>query len=856
MMGRLLFTGLLSLAIGGAALHPPDSESRRAPHPKPSAAEAGSLRPIASHNVVVVLSHSSWEKHVDALEPDDCFACHDDNSLTMERSGAEVSLFIDPERFTASPHAELDCVDCHVGFDPDEEPHAENIQPVDCSTCHDDASSGHKASAHSPELSCTTCHADVHGPQLPEALKASCATCHEDEVADLALSVHADSRFAPSCLDCHGPHEFEPAVSQTCLNCHGDPEFVAAHVEGEDINHVLKYTNSIHGELIDCSDCHAGHLVYDTDDPKSAVGRSRVASVCAKCHEDVASHYEKSEHAKALATNFAQAPTCTDCHGEHDIHEVTDEASPMSRQHEVAACLNCHLDSPEVQERMTHTAGFVAAYEWSVHGRAAAAGNLEAAICSDCHGAHDALKASNPDAPINKFNIAETCGACHQDIKNTFSESIHGEALSKGVGDAPTCTTCHSEHDILKTADAQSPVAVVNVSAEVCAPCHESFKLSEKYGFPSDRTGSFSDSYHGLAGRFGSAETANCASCHGVHNIWPSSDPRSTVNPANLENTCGSCHPGANANFAKGSVHVVRTADGDRLIYWIGFVYLILIGVTIGGMTLHNIVDWFKKTKSKYHEHMVPTPHSALEERRTGLYVRMNVSERIQHALLAISFLLLVFTGFMLKFPDAWWVDSLRRLLGESLFETRGLVHRISAVVMVADSLYHLYYLSFTIRGRQILKDMLMRKSDFTDMVQMVRYNLGLSSQRPRFARFNYIEKSEYWALMWGTIVMTLTGVVLWFENHFMSEYSKLFVDVNETIHYYEAWLAFLAIVVWHFYYVIFNPDVYPMNFTFLTGKMTAREMAHEHPLELERLERESTKDDSQPPRAPSDPGA
>ena len=92
---------------------------------------------------------------------------------------------------------------------------------------------------------------------------------------------------------------------------------------------------------------------------------------------------------------------------------------------------------------------------------------------------------------------------------------------------------------------------------------------------------------------------------------------------------------------------------------------------------------------------------------------------------------------------------------------------------------------------------------------------------------------------MWGTVVMTLTGFVLWFENYFRGEYSKLFVDINETVHYFEAWLAFLAIVVWHFYYVIFNPDVYPMNFTWLTGKMSEKEMEHEHPLELERMRTE-----------------
>jgi cytochrome b subunit of formate dehydrogenase len=487
---------------------------------------------------------------------------------------------------------------------------------------------------------------------------------------------------------------------------------------------------------------------------------------------------------------------------------------------------------------MTHTGGFVAGFELSVHGQATE-GNGPAAVCSDCHGAHEAMKASDPSARINKFNLSETCGECHEEAHEAFDASIHGEALAEGVEDAPDCTTCHSEHDILATDDPNAPVAVVNVSQEVCAPCHESAALSEKYGFPSDRTASFSDSYHGLAGRFGSAESANCSSCHGIHDIWPSTDVRSRVHPDNLVATCGECHPGANINFAEGSVHVTPTPTSNRLIYWIGTIYLWIIIVVIGSMTVHNGLDWTKKTVNHFrltHAEVDEPPLAERRGRRRRFYLRMNLTERIQHAVLGITFILLTITGFMLKFPDAWWVVGMRNVLGDGLFEARGLIHRIAAVVMVVDGAWHIGYLVATQRGRKVLKDIWISKKDFTDLLQMMKYYVGLSTERPKFDRFNYIEKSEYWALMWGTVIMTLTGFALWFENYFMSTYSKLFVDVNETIHYYEAWLAFLAIVVWHFYYVIFNPDVYPMNFAWLTGKMSEEEMEHEHPLELERL--------------------
>jgi cytochrome b subunit of formate dehydrogenase len=775
-----------------------------------------------------------------ARDIEECFDCHDDESFTMERDGREISLHVDPSAYEDSPHGGLDCLDCHVGFDPYEEPHLEVIEPVNCGSCHDDATAAHARSGHVNDLTCTTCHDNVHTVTGTDSGESDCRSCHEGAGADVDASAHAGNDVAPGCVGCHSEHRFDIPESDKCLSCHGEREFVHEHITHEDVDAVLAYEESIHGGLIDCSDCHAGHLVLSPEDPQSAVSRRNMAATCSECHREVADQYRSSEHGIALETDFELAPVCSDCHGEHDIHQIADAESPVSRSHEVEVCLACHLDAPNVTSRMTHTTGFIAAYESSVHGRAAAEGNQEAAICSDCHGAHEAMKVSNPNARVNQFNISATCGACHAEIQEAYELSIHGEALAEGIGDAPTCTSCHSEHEILAPEDSDSPVAGINVSQQVCAPCHESFKLSEKYGFPSDRTASFSDSYHGLAGRFGSAASANCASCHGIHDIWPSTDPRSRVHADNLQVTCGECHPGANANFALGSVHIVRSPQGDRLLYWIATVYMALIIGTIGAMGLHNVLDWIRKTIARYQRRTEPVAPVLLGERRPGLYVRMSLSERLQHVLLASSFILLVITGFMLKYPEAWWVATLRDIVGKGLFDMRGLVHRIAAVIMVGDSLYHLYYISFTERGRTILRDIWFRKKDFVDMKQMLLYNLGLRSERPQFDRFNYIEKSEYWALMWGTIVMTVTGIVLWFENQFMGRFSKLFVDVNETIHYYEAWLAFLAIVVWHIYYVVFNPDVYPMNFSWITGKLTEEEMEHEHPLELERLKRQA----------------
>jgi formate dehydrogenase gamma subunit len=675
----------------------------------------------------------------------DCLACHSDNSLTTERNGKEVSLYVPEEVLNKSPHRKLLCIACHTGFDPNAVPHKEVIEPVNCLTCHQSAPRKHA----------------FH----PQMLKA-------------------------------GGTDGKPDVS--CKQCHGTHDVVSPKVPG--------------------SKFHTANLTES----------------CGKCHGDVKQTFASSAHAKALAENVAGAPNCLTCHnnGMPTSHARGDTANVKILQEKT--CLSCHLDDPAVRARMAPSAGFIAAYEKSVHGQALLAGNGKAANCIDCHGAHEMKKSLDPAATVNKMHIPETCGQCHGEIAQEFHESAHGQALLKGIKEAPACTNCHGEHNILSPKDPRSPVAPLNVSGQVCSPCHSSVRLSEKYGISADRYKTFSDSYHGLAIRAGSVEVANCASCHGTHNIKPSSDPTSMVHKANLAATCGKCHPGANERFAAGSVHVVMSKQEEPILYWIATLYVILIVTLVGGMFVHNVLDFIRKSRRRF---LVRQGILAEEPVGHGLYLRMTLSERLQHGTLAVSFILLVITGFMLRYPEAWWVVAIRNL-SDSVFDLRSLIHRIAAVLMITASVYHLYYISFTQRGRQLFKDLLPVRQDVRDAIAVMKYNLGIAKQKPRFGRFSYIEKSEYWALVWGTIVMALTGFVMWFDNTFIGLFTKLGYDIARTIHFYEAWLATLAIIVWHFYYVIFNPDVYPMNLAWLTGYLTETEMAEEHPLELEAIKR------------------
>ena len=211
-------------------------------------------------------------------------------------------------------------------------------------------------------------------------------------------------------------------------------------------------------------------------------------------------------------------------------------------------------------------------------------------------------------------------------------------------------------------------------------------------------------------------------------------------------------------------------------------------------------------------------------------------SEVWQHWLLMVSFIVLVITGFSLRFGDSWYA---KLLFGwDHGFEIRGVIHRIAAVVLVLASIWHMVFL-MTKRGRTFLKDMFPDFSDLKHMIQRIKYNLGLSKELPQFKRFSYVEKAEYWALIWGNIVMILTGFLLWFDNFFVKLFSEDILEIALVFHFYEAILASLAILIWHLYSTIFNPHVYPMNPSWLTGKMPRDMYVYEHPdAEIEEVEK------------------
>jgi formate dehydrogenase gamma subunit len=232
----------------------------------------------------------------------------------------------------------------------------------------------------------------------------------------------------------------------------------------------------------------------------------------------------------------------------------------------------------------------------------------------------------------------------------------------------------------------------------------------------------------------------------------------------------------------------------------------------IGTMIIHWLIDLRKQIKNVNLKKQI---------------VRMSPGEVWQHTFLMVTFITLVVTGFSLRFSEAWWVKV---LFGrEGGFPIRGVIHRVAAVLFILTTIWHIIYLS-TERGRKFFKDMFPSKLDLTQFIDTMAYNLGYKKSPPPFGRFSYVEKAEYWALVWGTVLMIITGFFLWYENFAVRWFPKGTLDVMLIIHYYEAWLATLAILIWHFYSTIFSPSVYPMNPSWYTGKMPEEMYRHEHP--------------------------
>ncbi len=495
-----------------------------------------------------------------------------------------------------------------------------------------------------------------------------------------------------------------------------------------------------------------------------------------------------------------------------------DPASSLSAINQIKTCGGCHED-------------MMANYERSEHAHALLKAGLVGAApsCSSCHGTHDIHPKSDPAARTNHAHIPETCGTCHSAILREWQESAHGAVWQKeGDGhpaagakttfEGPVCSTCHEPHAIKRpdTALVRSQVA------DRCGNCHA--KVSE----------TFRDSFHGQASTLKNVQAAVCADCHTPHHNLPPSDPRSSVNPANLVKTCGACHANATASFVTFDPHA-DPHDPKRNLYvylvWLGMT-LLLLGV-FGFFGLHDLLWLQRALVGKLRGEFPPLP-------RNGPYVRRFSPMQVAiHVTVVTSFLLLAATGLPLKYAQAPWAPALMSVFGTP--EVAGILHRLMAIVTFGYFAWHLGALAY---GWIVKKErgyfwgprsMVPQPRDLLDLWAMLKFFLYIGP-RPKFDRFTYWEKFDYMGVFWGVAVIGVSGLVLWMPVLATKFLPGWALNAAWVIHSDEALLATGFIFLFHFFHTHLRPETFPMDTVVFTGRMPLAMLEEERPLEYARL--------------------
>jgi len=290
------------------------------------------------------------------------------------------------------------------------------------------------------------------------------------------------------------------------------------------------------------------------------------------------------------------------CHGPpHEIRPAADAASPVYHLNLPKTCANCHSKEAPESGPVAGAPKVYESYLDSIHGHAVARnGLLVAANCSSCHGTHTIRATEDPDAPVSRSRVAETCGACHEGIAAEYEQGRHGSLLREGNIEVPTCVQCHSAHDICYVHTEECGLEVV----QGCGNCH------------AESLHTYRDTLHGQVTALGFSTVARCSDCHGAHRVLQVSDPESPVAPTNLIATCGKCHPGANENFVLYDPHAHRH-DRERspLLYYTGIMMESLIIGVFAFFGLHTLLWLIRLLQEKFRPEP-PNPSTRDRNRR------------------------------------------------------------------------------------------------------------------------------------------------------------------------------------------------------------------------------------------------
>ena len=410
-----------------------------------------------------------------------------------------------------------------------------------------------------------------------------------------SASVHADL----SCTSCHpefyGGHpertfrsreHYSLKASLVCRQCHGDAEIKRS---------------SIHAALLQsgktvpvCSGCHSAHAVTAVTKGNQFATEKQY---CLGCHQQALSlklkngqHVPLAVEDSVLAGSVHSKLGCVDCHfgfssTQHPRRNFADARS-FSITHS-DACRRCHFD------KYTKTLE-------SIHFTMLSQGNMEAPVCTDCHGSHGIARARS-----NKSAGARRCGNCHGDIYTTYASSVHGSALlNEKNADVPVCIDCHTAHTI---EDARS-VDYRDKVPDICGRCHDNKEVMKKYGLHTGVVNSYLEDFHGVTLQFYKQQKntpdaqkrksiATCTDCHGIHDIAKATGASAQAVKSKLVKRCQRCHEGATSEFPDAWLsHYEPSLANAPLVFGINLIYRYFIPFMLAGLILQILLHIWRYT--------------------------------------------------------------------------------------------------------------------------------------------------------------------------------------------------------------------------------------------------------------------
>ena len=584
----------------------------------------------------------------------------------------------------------------------------------------------------------------------------------------------------------------EKLDNATCLTCHDGKkeklEVSAANGEKRALNAVKpdKYGKSVHGEM-----------------------------QCVACHKDIVDNeapHKKSDAPKA---------NCVTC------HETLWEAVKKD-------------NLTKEKERMGLVVENIEAYKKSFHSRPNKEDKSHVnATCDQCHDTHSFNVPPRGTAKRTEWHLGvpNVCGEkCHSDELEEYGGSVHGkEVIGEHNPKAAVCTDCHTSHDIANTSTEGFKTSIT----KGCGSCH------------TEELKSYRETYHGQVNMLGYGYTAKCYDCHGSHGITKVDDSDSKVNPKNRLKTCKQCHNGkkdlkeATPGFATFGPHANAHDFKKYPEVWVAknFMIALLIGV-FAFFWAHTILwfyrEWKDRTVGKHHLRVrvedIPQGKADKQIRRFGPIWRL------AHLLFALCTMTLVLTGTSALYADSNWAPVVVGILGGA--KAANIIHRVAATIFLTIFFSHFVYMVYSLmisERRKTFKwfgpdSLVPNWQDLADIIGMFKWFVGLG-EKPKFDRWTYWEKFDYWAVFWGVAIIGGSGAMLVFPSVTATFLPGWVFNVLTLVHGEEAFLAAVFLFTVHFFNNHFRPDkLPPPDVVMFTGSVALEEFMSEHPAQYKRL--------------------